>query len=69
LLTESDEELYRRAGSGCGVILLTPERIERGTGYQAMVLDTSPAAALARARRLEALMTQLMSAAPAARSA
>ena len=56
-----ENELYRPDGPAAGAILLSPERIERGAGFQAMVLDRSLAAACARAQRLESRMLELMS--------
>lgn len=56
------KELYRPGSAGGGVVLLAPERIERGTGIQAMALDSSLAASHIRARDLEEKLLSLMSA-------
>ncbi len=66
VLQALEDELYRPGGPAQGGIFLSPERVERGWGFQMMVLDSSAAAVRARAQRLESRLVELISAPPAA---
>lgn len=55
-----DDELYRADGPRRrGLIIMAPRRIERGHGFQVMVLDGSFETAQAHARRLESRLTEM----------
>ncbi len=66
VLTGLQDELYRSGGPLRGAVLLSPGRIEKGTGFQAMVLDATLAAARRRAQRLEERLREFLSAPAAA---
>jgi hypothetical protein len=53
LLDGLRDELYRAGGPGHGLVILSPGRIEQGTGFEALVLDRSVSAARTRAHWLE----------------
>jgi hypothetical protein len=68
VLRDVEEELYRAGGPECGAVLLAPGRIEDGSGFQALVLDSTPAAARMRAERLELKLLRLIRETPATAS-
>jgi len=49
ILVELADLLYRPEGAARGLVLLSPGRLEAGTGFEAMVLAESPAAGKAQA--------------------
>lgn len=60
ILAELRDELYQPATRPKGLVVLSPGRLEQGSGYEAMALDTSVDAGRARAQRLEQRLLQAM---------
>jgi hypothetical protein len=54
------DDLYRSGSRPRGLIVLSPGRIEAGAGYEAMILETSVAAGLKRAGRIEERLLETM---------
>jgi hypothetical protein len=60
LLKALSDDLYRSGSRPRGLIVLSPGRIEAGAGYEAMILETSVAAGLKRAGRIEERLLETM---------
>lgn len=61
IIADLQGELYCSGGPVRGAVLLSPGRLERGVGFQAMVLDASLPAARRRAQRLEQRLREMLS--------
>jgi hypothetical protein len=60
ILQELQDELYHSATRPNGLIIVSPGRLEEGSGYEALVLETSVAAGHAEAQRLEERLLKAM---------
>ena len=56
--------LYKKCGPAVGIVILSPSRIEAGTGYELLVLGTSTDDVTARARAVEAAFQERQEPAP-----
>jgi hypothetical protein len=52
ILSELRDDLYRRGSRPSGLVILSPGRLESGTGYEAMILEITAAEGRARADSL-----------------
>ncbi len=68
ILSELRDDLYRRGSRPSGLVILSPGRLETGTGYEAMVLEATAAEGQARAESLVNKLLAAIGADAAARS-
>jgi hypothetical protein len=61
---EMSQLLYKKGGPAVGIVILSPSRIEAGTGYELLVLGTSTDDVEARARAVEAAFQERQEPAP-----
>jgi len=66
ILAELDDLLYRPKGAAQGLVLLSPGRLEAGSGFEAMVLAATAEAGKAQAGPVAARILRAMGAAPRA---
>jgi hypothetical protein len=68
ILSKLRDDLYRRGSHPNGLVILSPGRLEAGTGYEAMILEATTAEGWARAKPLAKKLLAAMGADAAVRS-